>query len=177
MKQKLFGIGLIVILSLPLWISHTWLHYRKAEIRREVQQRIEEECEQGELVLLSFTRNEAGSLLRWEHDHEFCYQGEMYDVVEKTTRGDSVFYRCWWDKKETAVNKKLDRLAGNTYGKDPQHHHAQMRLLSFLQWPYCEFIDSRNQEPPAGERLPGRDHADYYHSVQLAPPDPPPRLS
>lgn len=136
-----------------------------------------EECERGELVLLSFTRNEAGSLLRWEHDHEFSYQGEMYDVVEKTIRGDSVFYHCWWDKEETAVNKKLDRLAGNTYGKDPQHNHTQMRLLSFLQWPYYEFNDPWIQEPPAAGNLTAADHPVYYHSVQLTPPDPPPRLS
>jgi hypothetical protein len=48
--------------------------------------------------------------LKWEHDKEFEYNGQMYDVVEVADIGDSLQYLCWWDKAETATKKNKQKL-------------------------------------------------------------------
>ncbi len=46
----------------------------------------------------------------WVHEREFIYGGNMYDVVNLTQRGDSVYIACVHDHKETKLLKKLLRI-------------------------------------------------------------------
>lgn len=55
-----------------------------------------------DIVAFSF-RVQAIQQLEWEDEHEFRYNDEMYDVVEKKAEGNQIIIRCIADKKETAL--------------------------------------------------------------------------
>ncbi len=104
--------------------------------RREVKKLMIAGLKDEQLTLLSFSIPEANKILKWKHDKEFQYQGQMYDVVKKEIRGDSIFYVCWWDHKETLLNKQLDQLVKINTGSSP-HQEKQERALIFLRNLYC----------------------------------------
>ena len=52
-----------------------------------------------DVVVLMFTKAEVKEL-EWEEESEFCFKGDMYDVVEKTEKDNHVIIRCIPDKKE-----------------------------------------------------------------------------
>jgi len=77
-----------------------WLHYQKYAVRAEVKQMmINKGMAEEHLVVLQFTTEEK-ALLNWEHDKEFEYQGQMYDVVDSYQVGDIFYYSCWPDMKK-----------------------------------------------------------------------------
>jgi hypothetical protein len=55
-----------------------------------------------DLVKFSFSKNLIKEL-EWERDDGFCFQGEMYDVIQKKENGNSNTILCVADKKETAL--------------------------------------------------------------------------
>ena len=93
-----------------------------------------------ELVLMKFTQSESQTKLRWEHAKEFEFDGQMYDIIETEIKGDSIFYRCWWDHAETMLNKQLKNLVADALEKDPKNNESQKRLLHFYKSLYLANI-------------------------------------
>ncbi len=135
MKEKAITILLILVISAPAPIVLSFMQYQKKQIRREVKSLILKGVDKSELVLLKFSR-ETHESLRWEKDHEFEYKDEMYDVVEKEVRSDSIFYWCWWDKEETDLNKKRNDYTAQILGKDQQRNQKQEQLFQFFKQLY-----------------------------------------
>jgi len=55
-----------------------------------------------DVIEFSFDNNELDQL-EWENDHEFRYNDEMYDVIEKRIESGKLSVRCIADKKETQL--------------------------------------------------------------------------
>lgn len=69
-----------------------------------------------DVIQLSFKEDESKQLC-WEDEHEFSFNGEMYDVIEKTTEGNHIFIRCIPDKKETSlINEYQKHNKNNSTG-------------------------------------------------------------
>ena len=92
-------------------------HIEKAALKREIKWKMIAGIDQNELVLLKFSKEEAETKLRWEHSKEFEYDGQMYDIVSKEIKGDSIYYRCWWDYEEPALNRKLQQLVVRVHNR------------------------------------------------------------
>lgn len=103
--KKLTGIFLLAIMLVPFTGTYFWLQYQKKIIRKEVKTKIINKIDRKELVMFIFTKEETETKLRWEHSKEFEYLGQMYDIVESNTNGDTITYWCWHDHKETKLNK------------------------------------------------------------------------
>lgn len=86
-----------------------------------------------ELVVLAFAKQDAQRLLEWEHEREFEYRGQMYDLAKTETRGDSIFYTCYWDRAETELNHKLDRCIADWLQQSPQQQERSERLAFFFR--------------------------------------------
>lgn len=95
----------MVLFIAPFYGTYFYLSLQQKAIQKAVQRKLEEGIPANELVKLTFSKKEIPSLLKWEHDKEFEYNGQMYDVVEVADIGDSLQYLCWWDKAETATKK------------------------------------------------------------------------
>lgn len=129
------------------------------------------------LFLLTFTKKEAREKLRWEESREFEYNDQMYDVVFTETKGDSVFYHCFWDKEETVLNIQIKKLVAQALGQHPQNKESQKRLITFLQTLYLPHHFIWNPCDPRQDKKSYPDNQFRCLSAFSEPDVPPPRLS
>ncbi|WP_133299865.1 hypothetical protein [Larkinella punicea] len=127
---------LLMTLGLPFWGTYTLLQSQKYRVRKDVENRLEEGRTESQRVTLKLAVSEIKTNLRWEHDREFEYQGQMYDLIATTVVGDSVFYECWWDKEETRLNRQLASL--EALEKDAQQEEESTEASPFLQPLFCQ---------------------------------------
>lgn len=153
------------------------MNYQKSTIKHEVKWMMVEGIDKEELVLLKFTKEESETALRWKHSKEFEYNRQMYDIVETTVIGDTIYYYCWLDSKETKLNKQLAKLVTNIFNHNPQKREKQARLFSYFKSCYCSNHFSWNSNIFVYEVKPNLNFSNIFESLLLTPPTPPPRLS
>lgn len=131
------------------------------------------------LVELTFSVEETRTKLRWEHEREFEYKGQMYDIVEiKSAANGTITYTCWPDDEETKLNKKLGLLVRNEHPtKRPLEKQGQWFTdffkslflpteVSFHPTFYISEIKTHSYEPLVGNL-----------NWRAKPPSPPPKVT
>ena len=146
-------------------------------IRHEVKRKIKEGVDKEELVLLKFTDNQAKILLRWEHSREFEYEGQMYDVIERKKVGDTTYYFCWWDHKETKLNKQLTALTSEALQHNSERQERQNRLLNYFKSLFLESTLLFGNFNSGRSIQLETNYDNRYTSIAITPPTPPPRYS
>lgn len=131
-RRQLYASLLILCLFGPLALSQWGLHWQRKQVRKAVKQTIVAGLSDADLVQFRFSRGQAAAL-DWEHSHEFSYRGQMYDVVRSEARGDSLFYWCWWDRAETALNRQLRQLSALAWGQNPDLPQREAHFWQFLR--------------------------------------------
>ncbi|MCB0397695.1 MAG: hypothetical protein KDD36_13655 [Flavobacteriales bacterium] len=168
---------LFACLIAPFTIGFLWLQYQKDQVRHEVKKQLIAGIDPSELVLVKCHNDETQQRLRWEHDREFEFKGNMYDVVSFSIIGDTTYYRCWLDSEETQLNKQLNILMAGTWdGKRHRQHqelvlHFYKNLYSIKQWQlsFAAIQIVQNDWVP-------RDSLKIY-SRSPSPPVPPPEIA
>jgi len=129
-----------------------------------------------DLVLLTFTKAEAESVLVWHHTGEFEYAGQKYDIVESEADRDLLLFWCWPDNAETKIDQQLARCTENHTNKDQQKQESQKRLTDFFRTLYYassagdnSFLHTRILTPDTRCRA-------YPTHVCNPPPTPPPEI-
>ena len=154
-----------------------WLQHQKHIVKKQVKNQMMEGIDKEELVLLKFSKEEKKTKLKWEHSKEFEYKGQMYDIVEKTVKQDSVYYWCWLDYQETKLNKKLDKLVNNVFHDNPKKQEKNQQLFTYLKSLYFSkpFVwHSKN----IGQNINHHFYyKNFYRSINFTPPTPPPQYS
>ena len=145
LNQSSRAFFLLTVLLSPALIGFFAVQIERSAVRREVKHQILEGIDKDRLELISISRKDSDEL-RWEHSKEFEYQGEMYDVVYMKTTKDSIQYWCWWDHKETALNKELSALLDSRQNQSTSHkNHVQ--LIVFFQSLYAEKVNHWELKP------------------------------
>ena len=142
-------------------------------VRKEIKHMIVEGLGKDQLVLLKFTNDESGSLLKWKHSKEFEYNHHMYDIVFSETHSNQVWYWCWPDDKETNINRQLIQLTSKELGKDKKNQDYQKRLVNF----YSSLYHSDYKSGTYDYWLKLNSFSYYfnnYKSLVIRPPNPPP---
>ena len=168
------------VLFAPVLTVYFYLQFEKAAIRREIKWKMIAGMDEEELVLLKFTKEETQTKLRWEHSKEFEYNGQMYDIVSKKVKGDSIFYRCWWDHEETKLNKSLKKLVANAFDHDEENRRTQQTFHTYLgSFFYSDIFDWQARRPSYNLEVICQNffYGEKFHSLQLSPPTPPPKRS
>jgi hypothetical protein len=124
---------LVFVLLSPAALSWLGTALQKHAIKEGVEARLRQGMEAADLTVLAFSKKEAAQVLEWEHEREFEYQGEMYDVVQTESRGDSLFYTCFHDHAETALNRQLDQWLAQWLRHSPAQQQQGERLLCFFR--------------------------------------------
>jgi hypothetical protein len=175
LRNRIFGIILFLSLITPVAVTYLYLHYQKNAVRKAVKHQLIEGLDRDELVLLRFSAGEIQTQLRWKHDREFTYRGEMYDIVEREARGDSLYFWCWWDHEETLLDRQLNDLLRGVNGKDPCQRSSRQQLQQFFLTLYCAELPG-SSAPAYGKPEPGNHFLFAFYNRMLTPPKPPPRL-
>lgn len=174
MKRKVAGISLLFCLLAPILITYFFLQFQKKQVKREVKWEMIAGLDKEELVLLKLTEAETQSELRWENSKEFEYKDEMYDIVDMKVKGDTIYYWCWWDHKETKLNNQLDGLLAKVLGNNPHRQETENQLTDFFKKLFCE----NHADKLAVITIHKIKHINYsveFPTIYHSPPDPPPR--
>jgi len=125
-------IALLLMACFILNISgaHLFFTFQKSEVKAEMKRLLKSDLKNDQLSVFTFQiggkeYNELG----WEGDDEFVWNGEMYDVIEKTTANGIITIHCINDKKETELIRNFEKLnkdASNSKNKAV----LMMKLLS-----------------------------------------------
>jgi len=176
LKKRLFAIAFLLVLFAPVATMYLF-HIEKAALKREIKWKMIAGIDQNELVLLKFSKEEAETKLRWEHSKEFEYDGQMYDIVSKEIKGDSIYYRCWWDYEETALNRKLQQLVAQTFDKDKDKQRTQEYLNAYFQSFFCSELFEWQAKALEGLSKISENsvYSDNFTSMRISPPSPPPK--
>ncbi|MCF8302114.1 MAG: hypothetical protein K9I94_02475 [Bacteroidales bacterium] len=175
MKRQIAGIVLIFCFAAPIIATYTWLQYKKSITKKEVKQQLVAGVDKNELILLKFSKNDSQKLLNWKHSKEFEYDDRMYDIVKTELQGDTAYYWCWLDYKETRLNKELKKLVAHALGNNNQRKETKQQLTNFyksLYWgPKPIWFSSHN--PATG--MVRFAYFESYTSRSFPPPTPPPK--
>lgn len=116
--RKLTSILLIICLCCTWLGYHLVFRVQLLSIKSEMKAFLRSQENHKDVIELSFTHEESKKL-EWEDEAEFSYKGEMYDVIEKQTKGNRILLRCIADTKETALlqeyQKNNNRNSSNTF--------------------------------------------------------------
>lgn len=179
--RQLLSILLALSLVAPFLGTGGWLHKEKCARRNEVKHQILAGMDKADLVLLKFSQKQVNTELRWEHAGEFEYQSQMYDIVESSLQGDSIYYWCWADQAETVINQRLDdliemALLSKTTNDRDQQQKQQKHVIDFFkslyhdqQYGFLSLSHHHTSKPVIKSDLP-------YPGFWCAPPSPPPDL-
>lgn len=114
------------------YLSHTIIRIiRQQAIKTEVKNRILQGLSDEELVTLVFHNSYVDHQLTWKEEHEFLFEGQMYDVVKSWSDQDSVYYQCWPDQKESEVRQSWLCQYKEVSDRDPQKQQHKNRVLEF----------------------------------------------
>ena len=171
------SIILFLVLVGPIGLTYTWLQYQKKQVKREIKWKIANDLDRDELTQLKFSAKEIKIKLRWKHSKEFEYNGEMYDIVTSESRGDSIIYWCWWDNKETQLNKHLTHLVLQTLNQNDQNQNQNWHIQNIIKTIYHS---SRTLIPCLQVNRIQKTKTLYRFVLKMHhknPLDPPPQLS
>ncbi|MCK9399166.1 MAG: hypothetical protein M0Q51_04100 [Bacteroidales bacterium] len=174
--KKSIAILLLVSLTAPFVGTYVFLQYNKNKIKNEIAAMIFIGIDKKDLVQLKFTKEEAETNLNWKHAGEFEYKGQMYDIVEKNRKGDTTFYNCYKDHKETRLKSRIARLASRAMGQDPCQKSQTEKIMNFFKTVYRS--DVFNWKPYSSQAtiLNFSFCIFHYSSLSLSPPAPPPKM-
>jgi hypothetical protein len=131
--KSLISVGLfLVLLSPPIWVG-SWFAAERSAIRKEVRSQLLNGVKDADLVVLTFSKVEAETLLHWERDDEFEYKGKMFDVVRVKVNGNQVRYWCWPDEPESELNQKLRSISAQLFNHAPLPKHQVPKLVLFFK--------------------------------------------
>jgi len=105
-----------------------------AHVRHEMKQRIKAGVPEEDLVLLKIAKAEEQNSEVFEriHSREFRYKGEMYDVIRLEEKGNTTYYTCIHDVKESKLFEQLDEMVVKTLTEDTRERHQQEIMLGFF---------------------------------------------
>lgn len=166
----------MVLFIAPFYGTYLYLSLQQKAIQEAVQRKLEEEIPENELVKLIFFKKEIPKLLKWEHDKEFEYDGQMYDVVEVTDVGDSLQYLCWWDKAETATKQNMQNLISEEINKSKPSKHKPVNFSDYYKSIYVFLTPCSENEIVVPIGRTSFSFAKHEGILSTEPPFPPPKI-
>lgn len=83
---------------------------------------------------IRFSLGDSSSLknLEWENSHEFWYDGEMFDLIEKKIEDNQIVLRCINDKKESSLVKLQEKINKEKQGEGSSKSKSTL-LVQLIQ--------------------------------------------
>ncbi len=160
---------------MPFTAAYFYLHFQKIQAKFEAALEMSREQDSETLVQFTFSANDSRTLLRWEHDREFEYLDQMYDVYALEYQGDSIHYWCRWDEAESAANRKLNELKMTILGKPIPIKDPHISLDQFFKSLYCHSVSALQEVQQGSSGQLPFNRMDWF-SIFCTPPAPPPEV-
>ncbi|WP_343785506.1 hypothetical protein [Wandonia haliotis] len=178
MTRTISVILLIAVLYIPFLGLRTYFELERKQIRKEVKRKLMSEVPVDQLVELRFSKHTIDREVNWKHSKEFEYRGEMYDIVYRKEKNDSLFFHCWWDREETALNQRVNQLATICFAKntDPESRTAKLKVVCEKEYIPLHILLTELQKFQSHYEVIADRPPEIYFDISLEIPVPPPRL-
>lgn len=133
--KKIFSIFFIIIIIFQSVGVISLLKIQQTYIKNTVKSRIKSGIPAAEHLLFTFHKNDIADNsddLQFIHSKEFRYKGEMYDVLNKVEKADSVVYTVIHDPKETGLFAKLDKYVNDDLENNPFQKQLTRNIKNLL---------------------------------------------
>lgn len=107
----------------------------KSEIRSNIKHKIKAGVPESELAILKFSIAEVESGvagIEWIENHEFRFEGKMYDIVRTSYEGTTIIYHCINDVQEEVLFAHLNSLVNQAASTDKNSQQKTHHLLQLL---------------------------------------------
>lgn len=146
---------------------------QKYEIRQEIKHQIKAGVPDTELVLLKIVEGKFHPTFQRVEEHEFRYDGKMYDVVRQESHGDTTWYYCLADEKETQLFANLEELVKHGMSQNSERQQRIIRLLNL----FGQLFFSPHDRVSSVDAIEDMAWSNCYFGLKLwiePPPTPPP---
>ena len=140
-------------------------------IKKEIKRLLIHKLPDEELSLIMISKANSGELRWMKKDKEFRYKGNMYDVVRSEQKGDTTYYRCFNDTRETRLFAHLDKLVKDQTGTSRINN---IQKVSFQNYIFTSLKIKKYQQE---KKLKYFDKIIPYKSIELDTLTPPPKSS
>lgn len=172
-SKRFIAITLLLCFIAPVGLTYMVLKLKQWQVREEIEQQILVGMDKGELVELTFSLEDSKKL-DWEHEREFEFEGQSYDIVESEVKGDSITYFVWWDKVETKIKHQLAELVSMAMNDDEQNQENQEKIDHLFKTLYYSSDFTGEAESFISKSIKLNFLSNRYLSLAWAPPVPPP---
>ncbi|OQY93564.1 MAG: hypothetical protein B6D37_10745 [Sphingobacteriales bacterium UTBCD1] len=161
--KKTFSAILLVALFLNGSGYYIFYNLRKQELKKAMKEYLMAMPGPENVTEFRFPETDKQSLakIEWENSHEFWYEGELYDLIEKRTENDQVVIRCVNDEKETGLMKLVQKISDENQGNASSKNSSAI-LLKLIQ---ASFIPSREIRTQFNAQL--QQSYFYFHTYLL----------
>ncbi len=146
------------------------------EVKKEIKLRLKKSVPKSELTLFSFhPSSDEYSTLQWIEDHEFRYNGKMYDIVYRSADSDgTLHFQCINDTKEEILFADLDeQVQKNCDSRSNPSAKNTLKLFSLL---YISAPDASISDRNSTQIF-RYSFCNFYSSPSSENPSPPPRTA
>lgn len=112
---------IILIISHGI-IQFTVFKFFQIKHKAEAVEIISEGVQVSEQIIFKFEKNNFDNRhikIEWKDDNEFRYENEMFDLIKKEIRNDSVYLYCTYDEDDSKLYSILDKFLGLIFEENP----------------------------------------------------------
>lgn len=141
--KKAFTISLLLFFVLEITGFYPVFKLSQWNLRKEMKSLIKAGVPESELHVLPFSRRDL-ACLTWEREgKEFRKNGQMFDVVRRVDKKDTVILYCVNDKQESVLFANLDEILSKNAEKNG--HHGKISKLLTLTFVVPEKLHAPRQ--------------------------------
>lgn len=128
----------------------------------------------GQAVTFTFDQEELAKVQWIEKDHEFLYEGKLYDIISSHKANDKTKIRCVVDEREASLFKTMEKLVVHDQSGSNQEHTLILGVFKFLSTLVCQFtvfptLDNRINI--CASDVYSNHYSFFFHSLSIQPPD------
>lgn len=173
--RSLASISLLCFLLLQSAGSLVVFKLQQFHIRQEIKQQIKVGVSQDQLALIKIPKvleEQTNATFQRLDEREIRYQGEMYDIVRSEEHGDTTWYYCIADVKETQLFANLDEIIERDINHNPKREEESRELQRLINTLFL--VDNRQTswtQPEAEcESAPYQFQLNIWNPIPSPPP-------
>jgi hypothetical protein len=142
MRKKILCILSLLFVALLLmqsFISIFAYNLKLQSVRSKVKLELLNKVEESKLVLVKVARTleqTPNNQFKKNHDKEFEFLGEMYDVVNTVERRDTTYYYCYQDRDESDIIRGINRWIKDNFGNSKEKNETEDIQKVFFEKDY-----------------------------------------
>jgi hypothetical protein len=148
---------------------------QQQQVRREIKRQLRRRVADNELRCFNLSKSDYRQLNWVRLDDEFQLEHEMFDVVRKEQKNDSVFLFCINDKQEARLFAGLAEIFKRSADSNAPAKRAAKKLFKFFTTVYLKAKDESVFNEHQFSKLNSR-YCSFYSSPPLIIESPPPQL-